>query len=212
MSRTRFILLGLMSAVALSAVMATSALAAAPEWWVEGSVIKVAEKIAPKGNLLTPIIIKSSKVTIECTEDTVKNGFIGPGNKNSMESLVMGGCKIPTLPSCVIPTVESNPLVFPLIRLEEKGKIKLNFTPETGKLLAKITVKGECAAKGSYELTVGEKAGMQCEYPGVETEKKEHELNFSEGAGSELLLNGEKAILTGIVHFGLASGKLWSAK
>lgn len=206
-----------MAAAILSAVMATSALAASPEWWVEKSVIKVTEKIAPKGKIISPITIKTGKFLVKCTEDTVKNGIAGPGNKNSMESLVVQGCKVSGAAACVVPTIESVPLVFSLIRVEEKEtkKIRLNFTPEAegSNLLAKITITGEsCAFAGVYKLTTGEKAGMQCEYPGVETEKKEHELNFSEGSGSELEVNGEKAILSGVVDFGLVSGKEWSAK
>jgi hypothetical protein len=214
MSRMRFILLGLTATAALSGVMATSALAAAPEWWVQKKVIAANEKIEPKLVVKSALTIKTSKLSIECTEDTVENGEIRPGNKNSMKKLIIGGCKVPGSPGCVVPAIETVPLTFSLTRLEEKGEVKLNFAPEVGHSLAKFKIPASeaCSAPTTVELTTGEKAGMQCNYPGVEVEQIKHELNFGEGTGSEIVLNGEKAVFTGVVFFKLVSGKEWSAK
>jgi hypothetical protein len=210
MSKVRLILLGLLVLFSFSAVGAASASAA--EWWVGGSLLTGKAELSAKTHVTKHFTIRSTKLSVECSEVKVKGGFIGQHNENSIESLIFEGCSVPGEPGCEVSPVDTEPLVFPLEG--EKGSIRLNFIPTTGTKFGVVTIKtkGTCGMTGSFKLTSGAKKGMICNYPGVETEHVEHELVFNESSGSEIEINGEKAMFNGEVFFKLASGKEWSAK
>jgi hypothetical protein len=215
MSKTKAVLIGLTVVCALSGVMATSALASSPEWWVNGKVISKEEKLNSKTTVLEPFVISTVKFSAKCKEVTIVNGVIRPGNtNNTIESLEFGLCEIASQPQCVLKGVKTVPLSFTLENPEKKEEAnKINFVPKSGSLLAEFTITGAgCPVAGTWVIKSGAKAGMVCNYPGVEVESLEHELNFGEKSGSELFVNGEKATLAGIDHFSLASGNKWSVK
>jgi hypothetical protein len=210
MSRIRPIVLGLLVLFSFSAV--TTASAAATEWWVGGSSLTGKAELSTKTHVTKSFTIKSAKLSVECSEVQVKNGFIGQFNENTIESLVFEKCSVVSQPGCEVATVATEPLAFPLEG--EKGNIKLNFMPKSGAKFGVVSIKtkGTCSVTGSFELKSGAKKGMICNYPGVEKEHVEHELVFNESSGSEIEINGEKATFTGEVLFKLTSGKEWSAK
>ncbi len=215
MSKAKIILLSLLALCAFGATTATSAHATSPEWWVNGSVIEEDEKLAAKATVTTPFIISTAAFSLRCKEITVNNGFIRVGNlNNSIESLSFEACDIPAMPACTVANFKSKPLVFKLENPEKKeGKIILNFLPKSSSLLAEFPITGTgCSAAGNKELKSGASKGMICTYPGVETEKVEHELNFGEKSGTEITINGAPATFTGVMQYKLASGSEWSAR
>jgi hypothetical protein len=205
--------LSLLLLVAIGAVAAAPAAAASPEWWVEGSEIAKAETIAETVTVKKGATFTVSGTTISCSTVKMKSGVIEPGNKNS-GTLAFGNCSIVGEPKCEVVNFNSEPLVFPLERTS--GALKLNFLPANGSTLAMVKVNtigaGPCAAAGTYTVTSGAKAGMECSYPDVETEKKEHRLVFNSETGSVVSINGVKATFEGEFIVTLASGNKWSAK
>ncbi len=215
MSRTKAILFGLAAICALSAIMATSALASSPEWWVNGKVISKEEKVTSHATVVEPFSLSTPKYSARCKEVTIVNGVIRPGNtNNTIESLEFGLCEVVKMPQCSLKGVKTVPLSFTLENPEKKAEAnKINFIPKSGSILAEFTIIGaECPVSGKAVIKSGEKAGMVCNYPGVEVESLEHELNFGEKTGSELTIGGENVTLVGIDHFSLVSGNKWSVK
>jgi hypothetical protein len=213
MSSMRLFLLSLLAVSALSAVTSASALAS-PEWWVEGKVIKTAEKLGGEPKVPEVITIKTEKLGIQCSKLTIAGGFVRPGNKNSAESLTFGGCKVVGGSGCEVENIKTKPLTFPLEG--STGKISLNFRPETGTLIAIVNVKNcpaeEKSLEGTREIAASKAAkGMDCEYLDVEKEMTTHKLNFSTTSGSEIEMGGEPASFLGIVEWALATVKKWSA-
>ena len=215
MSRTKAVFIGLAIVCALSGVMATSALASSPEWWVNGKVISKEEKVTSHATVIEPFFISSPKYSAKCKEVTIVNGVIRPGNtNNTIESLEFGLCEIVKQPQCGLKGVKTVPLSFTLENPEKKPEAnKINFVPKSGSTIAEFTITGsECPVAGKVAIKSGEKAGMVCNYPGVEVESLEHELNFGEKSGSELTIGGENVTFVGIDHFSLVSGNKWSVK
>lgn len=86
------------------------------------------------------------------------------------------------------------------------GSFKLKFAPTSGERVMTIKITGaSCALAGSFEV----KGTMSCDYPGVETEQKNHLLEFSLTSGSELKHGSEEVTLTGKDEFWLTSNKNW---
>jgi hypothetical protein len=213
MSKMKLFLLSLLAVSALSAVVSASALAS-PEWWVEGKVIKTAEKLASEPKVPEFVTIKNEKLGIQCSKLTINGGFVRPENKNSAESLTFGACKVAGGSKCEVEDFKTQPLTFPLEG--STGKISLNFRPTTGSLIAVANVKNcpaeEKSLEGKKEIAIGKGAkGMDCEYPDVEKEMITHTLNFSSTSGSEIQMEGEPASILGIVEWVLATVKKWSA-
>ncbi len=198
---------------AIGAVAAAPASAASPEWWIEGSEISKAETIAEAVTIKhAPTLTVGSIVTITCSTLKVKKGIVRPGNSNS-GIFAFETCSAVGQSHCEVPNFNSEPLVFPL---EGKGAtLKLNFQPASGSTLAVIVIKssgGTCAVANTYTLTSGANRGMACNYPGVETEKTEHELVFNSETGSEVFVGSTKVLFEGDFFAKLSSGDKWSAK
>ncbi len=215
MSKMRSIQLSMLIAVAFCALTAASASAASPEWWVEGKVISNPETIAETVAIKKAATIAISAFTGECSTIKVRKGVIEPGNSNSIAGMAFEGCDVVSQPNCEVPNFESEPLIFPLEGTT--GNIRLNFRPKSGTLFSVIVIKkrsggGTCLPAGTYDVTTGVKVGMVCTYPGVETEKVEHELVFNKETGSEVFLNGTAAVFAGEFAVKLSSAKKWSAK
>ncbi|HXA54951.1 MAG TPA: hypothetical protein VNV37_08775 [Solirubrobacteraceae bacterium] len=199
--------------LAISAVAAAPASAASPEWWVEGSEIAKAETIAETVAIKqAPTLTVGSIATIVCSTIKVKNGIIRPGNSNS-GTFAFESCSVVSQPNCEVPNFSSEPLVFPL---EGSGaKLKLNFQPASGRTLAVLVINssgGTCAVAKTYTITDGTSKGMACNYPGVETEKTEHELVFNSETGSEAFVGSTKVLFEGDFFAKLSSGHKWSVK
>lgn len=204
--------LSLLLLLAIGAVAASPASAASPEWWVEGGEIAKAETVAEAVVVKKAATLKIGLTTVTCSAVKIKNGVIAPKNTNS-GTFVFENCSIVGQPNCEVPSFNSEPLVFPLERVG--GTLKLNFQPASGKVLAVVVVKnkgGTCAAAGTYTVTSGTKAGMECNYPDVETEKKEHKLVFGPETGSEVFVGSIKAVFEGEFIVELLLGDKWSAK
>lgn len=205
--------LGLLLLLAISAVAAAPASAASPEWWVEGSEIAKAETIAETVAIKqAPTLTIGSTATIACSSLKVKSGIVRPGNSNN-GTFAFESCSVVGQSHCEVSNFNSEPLVFPL---EGAGaKLKLNFQPVSGRTLAVVVIKssgGTCAAANTYTITDGTSKGMACNYPGVETEKTEHELVFNSETGSEAFVGSTKVLFEGDFFAKLSSGHKWSVK
>jgi hypothetical protein len=205
--------LSLLLLVVVGAVGAAPASAASPEWWVEGSEIAKAETVAEAVMIKQAPTFKVGNITtVTCSTVKVKHGIIRPGNSNN-GTFAFENCSAVSQPHCEVPNFSSEPLVFPL---EGTGaKLKLNFQPASGSTLAVVVVKssgGTCAVANTYTITSGTSKGMACNYPGVETEKTEHELLFNSETGSEAFFGSTKVLFEGDFFVKLSSGNKWSAK
>ncbi len=205
--------LSLLLLVVISAVAAAPASATSPEWWMEGSEIAKAETVAEAVTVKqAPTFKVGNIVTVTCSTVKVEHGIIRPGNANN-GTFAFEGRSVVSQPHCEVPNFSSEPLVFPL---EGTGaKLKLNFQPVNGRTLAVMVVKssgGTCAVANTYTITSGTSKGMACNYPGVETEKTEHELVFNSEAGSEVFVGSTKVLFEGDFFVKLSSGDKWSAK
>ncbi|MCW3018789.1 MAG: hypothetical protein JWN10_1097 [Solirubrobacterales bacterium] len=213
MSATRSAPLGLLVVFALSLALASaSASAATPEWWVEGKLLTGTEKLAEEESKAAGnVVIKSEKLTVECTTVTVQGGTIAKSS-NSTSAVVFAGCKL-AAPSGCEAKIKTEPLTFPL---EEPGLVvKLKFKPKSGSLIAAFTIEGtSCTLKGKVvELTTsGEAGGMDCNYPDVEKESLEHTLEFTKTSGSEFKVNKEPGEFIATFKWKLASKKLFSVQ
>jgi hypothetical protein len=86
------------------------------------------------------------------------------------------------------------------------GAFKLKFAPTTGTTAITLNISGiGCPIAGSIEI----KGKMSCNYPGVESETKNHVLEFSLSSGTELKFGGKNVTLTGKDEFWLASNENW---
>lgn len=211
MSKVRLTMLGLLVVYALSVVLAPSASAATPEWWVEGKVLTGTEKVSEETKATGEAVLKSTGINVGCATVAVEGGSIGAKNEDTLNAVVFTKCTVVSPSGCEVAKIKSEPLVFPL---EESGSvIKLNFRPKSGTLIAAITVTGSsCTAKGTVDVTVsGEKGGMDCNYPGVETESLEHTLEFTKTSGSSFKIGSLTGELIANFKWKLASKKLFSA-
>ena len=205
--------LSLLLLMVVSAIAAAPASAASPEWWVEGSEIAKAETVAEAVTIKqAPTFKVGTIVTFTCSTVKVKHGIIRPGNSNN-GTFAFESCSVVGATHCEVPNFNSEPLAFPL---EGTGAtLKLNFKPVSGSTLAVVVVKssgGTCAAANTYTITSGPSKGMECNYPGVETEKTEHELVFNAETGSEIFVGSTHVVFEGDFFDKLSSGKKWSAK
>ncbi len=205
--------LSLLLLVVIGAVAAVPASAASPEWWVEGSEIAKAETVAEAVTVKqAPTFKVGGIVTVTCSAVKVERGIIRPGNSNN-GTFAFENCSVVSQSHCEVPNFSSEPLVFPL---EGTGaKLKLNFQPVSGRTLAVVVIKssgGTCAVASTYTITSGTSKGMACNYPGVETEKTEHELLFNSETGSEAFFGSTKVLFEGDFFVKLSSGDKWSAK
>lgn len=207
-------LLSLLTVFAFSAGMSTSAFAS-PEWWVKGSVIKTAEKLASEVKVTEAITIEAEELAIQCSKMEVIGGVIRPENKNTAESLVFRSCEVIGDAECDVEDIKTKPLVFPLEG--KKGAISLNFKPESGNVIATVQITNcplaELGRESERVITSNKETGkgMVCEYPDVETEQTTHQLDFSETSGSEIALGGEPASFRAVVQWALLSNQKWSA-
>jgi hypothetical protein len=212
MSATRSTLLGLLVVYALSlALAAASASAATPEWWVEGKLLTETEKLTSEA-IKAPenIIIKGPSVGISCDVVKVEGGTITKSEGNA-NALLFEGCKVSSPSGCEVAKIKTEPLTFPL---EKSGSvIKLKFKPQTGSLIAAFVLEGKsCTSKLAVEVTASKEEGMDCNYPGVETESLEHTLEFTKSSGTSFKVNGEPAEFIANFKWKLELGKLFSAR
>ena len=216
MSRMKLFLLSALAISALGTAFSASA-QATPEWWVEGSVIKSAEKLATEVKVPELITFQTSAITVKCSKLQVNGGFVRPKNENSAESLVFSGCEVPGDAKCMVENIKTKALNLPL--QGTTGAISLNFVPTSGNVIAAFNITGceNKATSGEKKIKSNAKTGigMKCEYPDVETEQINHKLNFNSKSGSELEMeNGAKSeplSLIAIVEWALATAKKWSA-
>jgi hypothetical protein len=205
----------LLAVLALSAVVASSATAASPEWWIAGSPLKAkaTAAVAETTNVTIPFSIKTSLVAWECGAIAVPNAFIEGEKTARLKAIVFKNCKVTGTSGCTVPsTEETHPLTATLEGTTKN--YKLDFAPTTKKVLSEVTFSGtHCAVTdGEEERLLPVEGSMACNYPGVETESVDHLLEFTATSGSLLKLAGEEATFTGLDEFWLASKSKWSVK
>jgi hypothetical protein len=196
---------------AVGAVLASSASATTPQWIVEGKAlgIGVSEPLAKSTNVTETFAIRTAvggvMVKVACTGMSLPSSVI-QGERTRIDSpFEMEGCTLTGPPACSIPA--SFPLKSLTSTLEgTAGAFKLKFAPTSGTTAMTIKVSGAgCPIAANLEIT----GTMSCNYPGVETETKNHVLEFSLSSGTALKLGGEEVTLTGKDEFWLSSGKNW---
>jgi hypothetical protein len=208
-------MLCLLGVFALSAIAAPIASAAeGPEWWVEKSLLKGSEGIAEETKVPKAFRIEAhgEKITsffIECSELKVKKGAITAPSTRTEEGVVFEKCIAVGKTACTVATTMTKPLTAELEG--PPGAIKLKFKPKSGTEIGTFHVTGPaltCGAEGFYQAD----GTMICNYSGVETESKEHPLEFSPSSGSKVEVGGKPSEFTGTDEVHLVSKKLWSAR
>lgn len=211
MSILRFkqLLLFLLVSALASLALASSALAASPAWWVNGSLLKTGEReaLAETTNVKENFAIDIGSNDIVCSTVTFKHSYIEGEKARSDESIVLGNCTA-TNENCHIATsIKLAPLKSTLI--SESGETKLRFEPASGSEVATISFTGaKCPLSGKVTID----GTMACNYPGVETEQVEHVLDFTLSSGTNLKVGSTTVTLQGVDGFTLLSGKNWSAR
>ncbi len=197
---------------ALTAAFASSASATTPAWIVEGTPLApgARESIAKTTNVTETFSIKTTvasvSVKVGCTSISLPKSLIEGERTRIDNPFEMEGCTVTAPAGCTIPggTFALEPLTSTLEGTA--GSFKLKFAPTSGSTVMTVKVSGTgCAIAGSLAF----KGTMSCNYPGVETEVKNHVLEFSLTSGTALKVGSEEATLTGKDEFWLASNKNW---
>jgi hypothetical protein len=198
--------------LALGAVFASSAAATTPQWIVAGSALGIGatEAIAPSTTVTETFSIKAApagiSLKLECKKVTLPGSVIKGERTRIDNEFKLENCTFIGPASCSGPSaVTLEPLTSTLEGTA--GSFKLKFSPTTtGGPVMFINITGaSCALAGPFEV----KGTMSCNYPGVETEQRNHVLEFSLASGSELKHGTEKVTLTGKDEFWLKSEKFW---
>jgi hypothetical protein len=194
----------------VSAVLASSASATTPQWIVEGKALGAAEPLAKSTKVTETFAIKAVvvgvNVKVECTAMSLPKSKIEGERTRVDNPFEMEGCALTTGPAAC-----SIPASFPLEPLTSTlegtaGAFKLKFAPTTETPVMTIVISGTgCPIAGELPI----KGTMSCNYPGVETETKNHVLEFSLSSGTELKFGGKNVTLTGKDEFWLSSNKNW---
>lgn len=195
----------------LGAALASSASATTPAWIVAGSplVSGATEALAESTSVTEAFAIKGKtggvSWNVQCTTMKLHESLIEGERTRKDNPIQMGGCVLSGLPHCAVPSaIEFAPLTSTLEGTA--GSFKLKFAPSSGTEVVTVNISGaECIAVGSFIVT----GTMSCDYPGVETEQKNHTLEFTLTSGSELKHGTEAVKLTGKDEFWLTSGKSW---
>jgi hypothetical protein len=207
-SRSAVIALVLAALVA-SALFASTASATTPQWIVEGKALAGEEQLAESTKVTETFAFKTvvagASLKIACTGMTLPSSVIKGERTRIDNPFRMEGCTLTGPPACSIPgSFELKPLTSTLEGTA--GSFKLKFVPTSGTLVMSVNISGAgCALTGPFEV----KGTMSCNYPGVETEAKNHVLEFSLTSGTELLHGTDKVTLTGKDEFWLTSNKNW---
>ncbi len=218
MSRTKWSLLSLVVALAVSVATATSAAALETRYTVEGKEVKAGESFPIEGSVGTAQLsnsILSEKLIIECAENKLANASI-EGEGKSKGEYKFKACTLyeltkgtkESLAKCVIKV----PIEFKFIDLVIDGPggiLEDEFKPSTGEEFVTIHIenKGEeiCTLKGTYEITGTYVASIGDE---GEVEKVEHELVIT-STGSKLKIRKEASAWAYAMKWKLSSGKQW---
>jgi hypothetical protein len=195
----------------VSAVLASSAAATTPQWIVEGSPLAAGAKepLAESTKVTETFAIKSTvsgvSLKVACTGMTLHGARIVGEQTRIDEHFKMEGCTFTGPPNCSVPSaIELESLTSMLEG--SSGSFKLKFVPTVAGPVMTINISGAgCAIAGAFVV----KGTMSCNYPGVETEAKNHLLEFSLTSGTELLHGTDKVTLTGKDEFWLTSNKNW---
>lgn len=200
-----------LAALVISALLASSASATTPQWIVEGKALETGatEQIAESTTVTETFSIKSApagiSIKLECKKMTLPNSLI-KGERTRVDSpFVMENCTFTGPAACSAgSTLKLESLTSTLEGTA--GAFKLKFAPTSGSTVMTINITGaSCALAGSFPI----KGTMSCNYPGVETEQKNHLLEFSLTSGTELTHGSDKVTLTGKDEFWLTSNKNW---
>jgi hypothetical protein len=217
MAKARLILLGILAALATSAMAAASA--SAHEFIVGGTGIKeVLKGTFTSGTSTLKGEVLSKKIAIVSSLDT-GTFSIGPAGTSTFEvsftkdtiSEVGSKGELIALPKCVVPTITFSGTDA---LLELKSKLLDTFTGSAPPLFVKIKVNNlseteTCALKGTYEADGTANAFL----PSVGTPAKTHKIEFNPIEESQsLTLGGKPATFESIETLALNDGAEWSAK
>jgi hypothetical protein len=215
MSKVKLVVALLVAATALSAMTASSALAAG-EWFVNKVKLTGTAPLANTAPVDTSTVLNAPSLGIKVTCSgsllEAKKPFIKAPNSGGAESLTFTGCSEIAPITCTIQEkVETEPVVATLETSASPvaSATIIRFAPETGKRFAVLVFKGTCAEAGEQPVDGSVAAGSQ----NGQVEQTTHPL---EGLGSadnnvslelfkgKAYLEGGKALLK------LASGETWS--
>jgi hypothetical protein len=202
----RVAVLSAVAMLVLCATLTSTASATTPAWIVAGSPLAsgATEAIAETTTVTEVFSIKSPEWGITCTTMKLPESLIEGERTRKDKSIRMENCKLIGVPTCKIATIPLEPLTSTLEGTS--GAFKLKFSPTSGTTVASLNLSSAgCGSRGIVPVS----GTMSCNYPGVETEGKNHVLEFSLTSGTELKEAGEPVTLTGRDEFWLASGKSW---
>jgi hypothetical protein len=160
-SRTRVMIVALMSLLAISGGIATTASAS---WFIKGTKLASGATVAlaktAEVDESTILNAPSLGVRVTCTGGanhnvTVKGGFLQGEASGGVEELTFEGCSEIAPSTCTIQTtIKTEPIVFSA----EDGTaplVRIHFLPRTGKAFATLVFKGSCAEAGEQGVDGG---------------------------------------------------------
>jgi hypothetical protein len=215
MSKVKLIVTMLVATMALSAVMASSALAAG-EWFVNKAKLTGTTALANTAAVDTSTVLNdpSLGIKVTCSGSLLegKKPYIQAPNTGGAESLIFTGCSEIAPTTCKIQTkVETEPVVATLETSASPvaSAAIIRFVPKGGKVFATLDFTGTCAESGEQPVDGAVAAGSQ----NGQVEQTTHPLeglgtadgnNSLELFGGKAYLEGGKALLK------LVSGQTWS--
>src|ERR1700727_3147447 len=189
-SRAGRIVLVCLVALVVGGAAAVSASAASPAWTVEGKTLATGAKeaIAETTSVTESFVIKSKAWEVKCPTVKFKEAFIEGEKTRKEKSIVFEGCEA-IGSSCSITKIETEPLTSKLVGA--KGAYKLEFSSSSGTIMTVSLTGSGCPGSVAVSGT------MACNYPEVETEKKDHILEFTLTSGTKLKTGTEEVTVAG---------------
>lgn len=184
MKRWRVFSLALMAVLALTAITASLAQAASPEWSIEGKALSGSESISSEATETFKLEVPARGLTIQCTEQSTVEGKITSPRADSGK-ISFNNCSVVGAPTCkVTQPITTVPLVT---ELKLSGTTVYDtFKPASGTTFTTITISG-CAAAGSFPIT-GQTCGKATNALGVQAVKQQ--LEFSKAITATCIANG----------------------
>jgi hypothetical protein len=209
----------LVAAMALSAMMASSALATTGEWFVNGSKLagKATVALANTAAVDTSTTLNdpSLGIKITCSGSLLegKKPYIQAPNTGGAEALIFTGCSEIAPTTCTIQSkVETEPVVASLeTSTSPPSSVIIRFTPKssTSKTFATLDFSGSCAESGEQAVDGSVAAQSQ----NGQVEQTTHPLEgvgMADGNNSLELFKGKAYLEGGKALLKLESGKTWS--
>jgi hypothetical protein len=241
MSRTRWILLGLLAVLVVGVVASASAteppkkcggkVTTTAAYCVEGLQLEnskgepVSTPISGTGGVaILKATVASVKTEIECKKGkstgSIEGGLGGAVGK-SLTGTTLEECKLLTPTNCKLSTASEKikAISLPGVLALTSGRVEDRAEPKEGAPFASIAIEGkeetcviaEVGKPKTFNITGSELCELDESNPAAETESLTHKL-ICKNSGSSLKLGSNKAEITSEQTIGLTSGKTWSLK